>query len=277
MKFSRLIAIFLAALVGFGCASKKTQGAVIATFGNDTLTESEYQDKLSRLPQGVRGVALSNRKEFLEDIFAERLLLREAEKRGVYKLQDVKELIETARQKIIVAKLIEIEIDKKISVGPDEAMRYYEARKEEFLTPLLLRASHVLVKTRQEAEQIRKDLLAGGDFEDMARKKSLDAAAARGGDLGFFQKGQFVPEFDEAVFSLKKGALSEVVKTRFGHHLIKLTDRVEPQPKDFKSVSRIIEDRILKERRAEAFKGLVARLKGNAQLQVDEAKLAKAS
>ena len=92
------------------------------------------------------------------------------------------------------------------------------------MTPLLLKASHILVKTAEEAEAIRKELEAGADFEEMARKNSLDSTAIRGGDLGFFQKGRFVPEFEEAVFQMKKGELSPVVQSQFGWHVIKVME-----------------------------------------------------
>ena len=256
-------------LCAAGCG-KKDSGPAVARFGGETITATEYKEKLERLPQGLRGVALSNKKEFLEDVLAERLLLKEAKRRNIESLPDVKLLLEAARKKIVVAKLIELEIDKKVSVSEEEPMVYYESRKEEFKTPVLIRASNILVKTEEDARQIRKELLAGADFEDTARKRSLDAAAPRGGDLGYFQKGQFVAEFEDAAFKLKKGELSDVVKSRFGYHLIKLTDRMEPQMREFTSVKKLIEDKILKEKRAAAFKALIQKLKAGSELKVDE-------
>src|SRR3989338_2981164 len=138
------------------------------------------------------------------------------------------------------------------------------------MTPLLLRASHILVKTPEEAEAVRDELLGGADFEELARKRSTDTTAIRGGDLGFFQKGQFVPEFEQAVFALKKGELSGVVKTQFGHHVIKLSDRIEPTLRDFKTVKPIVEERLFNERKARMFKDLVQRLRGNSKIDVDE-------
>ena len=256
-------------LLSAGCGKKDT-GPVVASFGREVITEAEVKEKLERLPQGLRGIALANKKEFLENLVAERLLVNEAKRRKIETLPDVKLLLTAARKKIVAAKLIEIEVDKKVTLGAEEPMVYYEAHKEEFTTPVLVRASNILVKTEEAARQIRGELLAGGDFEDTARKRSLDAAALRGGDLGYFQKGQFVPEFEEAAFQLKKSELSDVVKTRFGYHLIKLTDRMEPQRREFNSVKKLIEDKILKEKRASAFKTLIEKLKAGAQLSVDE-------
>lgn len=82
------------------------------------------------------------------------------------------------------------------------------------------RVSHILVRTQSEAEEILKLLQKGRAFAEMARQKSIDPSATRGGDLGFFAKGDFFPEFEEAVLRLKVGEMSGVVKTRLGYHII---------------------------------------------------------
>lgn len=88
-----------------------------------------------------------------------------------------------------------------------------------------VRASHILVQTEEEAVSLREEILAGASFEDLAAANSLCPSGARGGDLGFFGKGQMVKEFEDAAFNLKVGELSEPVKTDFGYHLIMVTDK----------------------------------------------------
>ncbi len=88
-----------------------------------------------------------------------------------------------------------------------------------------VRASHILVKTREEAQQILGQLKSGAKFEDLARGKSqCPSGKQQRGDLGWFSKGRMVKPFEDAAFSLNKGALSEVVQTKFGFHVIKVTD-----------------------------------------------------
>ena len=88
-----------------------------------------------------------------------------------------------------------------------------------------VKASHILVKTEDEALKIKDEILAGASFEDMAAMHSLCPSGANGGDLGFFGKGVMVKEFEDAAFTLKKGQLSNPVKTDFGWHLIMVTDK----------------------------------------------------
>ena len=91
--------------------------------------------------------------------------------------------------------------------------------------PKEVRASHILVKTEAEANEILFDLKRGASFEDMAMKKSLCPSKRKGGDLGFLKRGRMVKEFEDAAFSLQKGELSKPVKTQFGYHIIKVTDQ----------------------------------------------------
>lgn len=85
-------------------------------------------------------------------------------------------------------------------------------------------ASHILVKTEDEAKSIIADLKAGKSFEDMARAKSICPSSKKGGNLGWFTHNQMVREFEKAAFSLKKGQMSAPVKTQFGWHIIKVND-----------------------------------------------------
>ncbi len=265
----RFQAAFILLFILSGCAQKPV-GKVLARFDGAVITEDEFVKKIEGLPRQLRGLALQRKREFIEDMATEHYLLKEARRQRLSSQPEVREVLRLAQKKIVIAKLIEVEVDKKITIAPEEASEYYEAHKDEFMTPLLLRASHILVKTPEEADAIRNELLGGADFEELARKRSTDTTAMRGGDLSFFQKGQFVPEFEQAVFALKKGELSGVVKTQFGYHVIKLTDRIEPTLRDFKAVRPIVEERLLNEKKTKTFKSLVQRLRGNSKIDVDE-------
>lgn len=264
------IFLFLAVLAGCSAAAPEDKSPVLARFNGAVITEKEFLHKLEGMPPELRRAAMRRKKEILEDMASESFLVKEAEKKGIEKDADVQDLLKAARKKIVVAKLIESEVDEKIALAPGEASQYYEAHKEEFMTPVILRASHILVKTEAEAADIKAQLDAGADFEELARAKSLDATARRGGDLGFFQKGQFVPEFEEKVFSMKKGDVSAPVRSQFGYHIIKLTDQAPPGMREFKTVKRSIEEKLYNEKRSRALKALIGKLKGNAKVEIDE-------
>lgn len=86
-----------------------------------------------------------------------------------------------------------------------------------------IRASHILVDKHSQALHVLEELRAGKDFKALARERSTCPSRKRGGDLGFFGRGQMVKEFERAAFGLKVGEVSEPVKTQFGYHIIKKT------------------------------------------------------
>lgn len=141
---------------------------------------------------------------------------------------------------------------KNIKASEDDIKTFYEQNLQRFSTPEERRASHILIavnneKTdadaKKEADEIYKQLQADpSKFAQLAKSKSADPGSARqGGDLGFFQKGMMVPEFDNVVFSGKKGDLVAPVKTQFGYHIIKIVDVKAAQAKPLKEVRGEIE------------------------------------
>ncbi|MBX4335451.1 peptidylprolyl isomerase [Bartonella raoultii] len=112
-----------------------------------------------------------------------------------------------------------------------------------------VKARHILVKTKQEAEAIIKRLNKGESFEEIAKKHSTDGSAAVGGDLGYFSHGQMVKPFEDAVFALKIGEYTKKpVESPFGWHIIKLEDRRLKQPPLFDDVKEILRTQLIKER-----------------------------
>ena len=267
--------LILSLLLTSGCVltGNKSDNPVIARFDGKTLRKNELSKKIDALPNDLRRILSNRKRDFVEELVNEHYLLKEAERRGIQKQADVKELLEAARQKIMVEKLLETEIDKKTDLGTDEAARYYEDHKEQFMTPLMLRASQILVPTEEQAKNIKTQLDQGGDFEELARKNSIDFTSSRGGDIGFFQKGQLIPAFEDKAFSMKKGEISDVFQTQFGFHVIKLTDRAEPALRDFKSIKPLIERQLINEKKAGRFKEFIGKIKGNSKIEIDDKKI----
>ena len=131
---------------------------------------------------------------------------------------------------------------KEMEPKEEELKKYYDEHKDEFKTA---EASHILVKTKEEAEAIKKELDGGADFAKLAKEKSLDTGSAEnGGSLGQFTPGQMVKEFDEKVFSMKPGEISDPVKTQFGYHIIKL----EKISDDYNSAKDAVKEAVIREK-----------------------------
>jgi len=90
--------------------------------------------------------------------------------------------------------------------------------------PTKVNAQHILVKTEEQAKEILNEIQQGKSFEDLARDKSLCPSGKKGGNLGWFSHGQMVREFQQAAFALKKGQVSQPVKTQFGWHIVEVKE-----------------------------------------------------
>ncbi|WP_177222069.1 peptidylprolyl isomerase [Paenibacillus sp. UNC496MF] len=131
------------------------------------------------------------------------------------------DLKKQAPTQIRIRKLLE----PRVKVTDEEVKQYFEANREMYDQPEQVRASHILVSTEAEADDILKQLKGGADFAKLARDKSTDEGSkGAGGDLGYFERGAMVPEVEEAAFSLKVGELGGPIKSEYGYHVIKVTD-----------------------------------------------------
>lgn len=136
-------------------------------------------------------------------------------------------------------------LEKQVTIQDEEMKKYYEENKEQFNTPELVRASHILVDSQAEAEKILNDLKNGGDFSQLAMEKSKDELTKdNGGDLNYFARGDY-PEFEDAAFQLNVGELSGVVKSEDGYHIIKVTDKKEATSPSFEEVKDQIYEQML--------------------------------
>jgi peptidyl-prolyl cis-trans isomerase C len=116
-------------------------------------------------------------------------------------------------------------INDKIKVSDQDIEKFYQSHLEEFRIPAKVRIKSIVVKTQQEAESLLKELKEGSSFSDLAMKKSIHPSAARGGEVGWFARGEKDPTLEKAAFSLEKGGMSGVIKIDTGCEIIKLIDK----------------------------------------------------
>jgi peptidyl-prolyl cis-trans isomerase D len=154
-------------------------------------------------------------------------------------------------------------LEQSMVVPDAELKAAYNASMDNFRMPDRVKAQHILIKTQgksdaekkaalAKAEDLLKQLKAGADFSEVAKKNSEDSSnAPKGGDLGWFVKGTMVPEFDKAVFAMKPGELSGIVTTEFGYHIIKVNEREVARTKPFDEVKGELAAELKKQRLAE--------------------------
>lgn len=213
-------------------------GEIAARYGNDVMTVDELVVELQRLPARSRQLMdQAGRERFVENYILHQLLFEEGLERGLDQDPDIRRQVEDMNRRLVVQKLVK-ELQDVPPVTDEEIAAYYEENQARYSTTTL-RARHILVREEDLADELREKLEAEPDsFADLAKEHSVDTASARkGGDLGFFGHGRMVPEFEAAAFALREpGDLSDVVKTQYGYHIIRLEERRDGQKKPLDQV-----------------------------------------
>lgn len=211
----------------------------IIKYGNNDIKYSEVQSTWQKLFPGGNAPDFNNfdeniRQNVLRGLVAEKLLYQEALKAGFDKSKEVERRLQELRRQIVLQTYMESKMDKMASEADLKKAYAEKVKKTEGIEEV--KARHILVKTEDEAKKIAGEIKNGADFNQLARERSADkGSGAQGGDLGWFTKDKMVPEFADAAFSLKKGEVSDPVKSGFGWHIIKLEDRRGVKPATFEA------------------------------------------
>ena len=218
--------IFLCVAVGNALAQDNS--TVLARVGDVEITQEDFNHVLEGIPVQIRQQYMSSdgKAKLLEQLVDMHTFALEAKRLKLDKDPELQRKIKDIEKRVLATGYVDY-LNKTIRVGDDQLMAYYNDNKSEFVQKEQVRARHILVKTEAEARAVLEELKAGKDFVKLAEEKSVGPSGKRGGDLGWFSRGRMLPGFEEVAFSLKKGEISDVVKTRFGFHVIKLEDKKE--------------------------------------------------
>ena len=190
------------------------------------------------------------------------------------RVNDTEESIkEKLNENILLHKYLSEKFYTKVSVSDEDAEIFYRENEAQFISPDQVQASHILVKEENEASDIKAKLDSGDNFEELAKEFSKCPSGAKGGDLGYFGKGQMVPEFEQAAFSLNPGEVTGPVKTQFGYHMIKLVDKKESEKQTFESVKENIKAYIGKGIADQMITDKINELRENAEIEIEESSL----
>jgi peptidyl-prolyl cis-trans isomerase C len=294
-------ALTVIALIASGCNFfKKDPKRPVATVNDRIITLKDFQDALKRLapnagsdPEGASGL----KKELLNQLVEEELIIQEAEKAGLsISIQEVDFEIESVqreygeeditasvieryggmdawkeeiKRKLLVKKAVLSLVNSSAPATEAEAREYYEAHSEDFKVPLKVRARMIVVATEEDAVKLRKRLTRW-NFASVAKEASLSPEAKEGGDLGFFSPGDMPPKFESAVMGLKPGEISPVVNTEYGYHIFLVEEKAEAGTLQFLEVRGRIMEGINSKRAEQGVIEWVQALKRQARIEIKE-------
>lgn len=228
-NLNKILAIgtILASSVTFALEDK-----VIATYDGGVVHESEINKQLTQIFQhqpafsGKKFADLDRnlQESLVKGYISSKLIERQAMKSGLDNTSEFKQKLASIKTQLLQQEMIQKEVSKRIS--EKEIDQEYNALAESMKDKEEVKASHILVDSQDKALQVCANLKKGAKFADVAKEVSKDEGSkVNGGELGYFTKGQMVPEFEAKAFSMKVGEISEPVKSEFGWHIIKLDDK----------------------------------------------------
>lgn len=199
---------------------------VLATVKDFQITEGMLDETIAALQkqQQVQINGDEDRQALVDELIARQLVVEDALDSGVADSEEFQKLYRDVLFQFSIGKLFE-----RAAVSDEDAQAYYSQNQAQFQEPTV-KASHILVDQEEKAQELLNQIKDGASFEELASGNSSCPSSARGGDLGEFGRGQMVPEFEEAAFALNVGEVSDVVKSQFGYHLIKLADKKDVVP-----------------------------------------------
>ena len=281
VRHSLVAAVFLALVPATGPLAASP--VLVTAPGGIAVTADEVMAEAAlRLPAEVRGQAMADPRNvatLANDIAVRRVLAAQALEAGLDKDPEVAFRLQVARERTLSeARLAQLDSRKPDRAALEKvALADYRANPDKFMTPEQVRVRHILIDARscdaekQIAQLLEQARAPGADFAVLAQRYSQDPGSAkRGGDLGFFERGKMAPEFDKAAFALTKpGEVSDVVRTQFGFHIIRLEERRPAAREPFEKVRdplvRDIEQREARSRRALVTDPIGASLQVNAE------------
>tara|TARA_Y100001960_G_scaffold227517_1_gene238367 strand:- start:777 stop:1577 length:801 start_codon:yes stop_codon:yes gene_type:complete len=228
--------------------SAMAEDKVIATVNGQPIYQAEMQRNINAIPNFDELPAEQQKiikDKIIQAVTKLTAVVQEAEKLKVQETPAFKEKMADFKQQLMYSSLLENHITN--AVTETKLKEYYEKNKKDFIESKA-KASHILVATKAEADEVIAKLTAGEDFAKLAKEFSIGPSAADGGNLGWFDKKTMVPEFSEAVFALKTGEFTKQgVQTQFGWHVIILEEKVEDTPALFEDVESKIKEVVMQD------------------------------
>jgi len=255
-------------------ASSAVAGDVLAVVNGKKITTEDVAPLVARSGMRFEQLPPQIKQQVINQAIERELLKEKAIKSGIERTKEFKKALEKLKGDLALEIWMRKQFES-IKVSDKEAKEFYQKNIDKFKTPAQVHARHILVKSEEEAKKIIEELKKTPKeklkqkFIELAKTKSVGPSGKRGGDLGYFRKGQMVKPFSEAAFSLKVGEFTKKpVKTQFGYHIIYVEDKRAAKTIPFEQVK----DKIKEQLKFQKFKEKIAKesekLKKSAKIKV---------
>lgn len=234
---------------------------ILAVAAGHEITEKELNDLIKNYPpeQQIYMSSPQAKQQVLEQIIAFHLFHKMAVEEKITESREYEEMIEKMKVEL-ASHMAATSIIEGVKVEAAEEKAFYEENPDLFAAQAQVSAKHILVENEDAANDIAKEIADGLAFEEAAKKYSTCPSKEKGGDLGYFSKGQMVPEFEKAAFEGEIGKVIGPVQTQFGYHLIRVEDKKESTVVPFEQVQDQIHQQLIQNKQKEVYDAKVKEL-----------------
>lgn len=267
-RWARAGIFVLLAIAGLAA---RAQDGVVAKVDGRTITEADMRlaeteigSDLGSLPEGTK------RRVLLEFLIENQLFADAAEKQKLSTGSGFDDRMQYWRRRA----LRDVYFDKSVkdSINDTETKKFYDQQVGAFKPEEEVRARHILVESKDKARELFQKILHGADFAGLAKEHSKDPGSKdQGGELGFFSRGQMVPQFEDAAFKLKPGEIGEPFETQFGWHIVKVDERRQRTAPAFEDVKDRVRASMIHQRAQQ----IASELRGKAQIEYIDPEIRK--
>jgi peptidyl-prolyl cis-trans isomerase C len=278
---------------------------VVATVNSEVIGKADFERELSRESQAMEGAAprspeqIEPFKQALLTTMVERVVLLQAAREAQVQVSPEEvdrrvlaltseypagtfdtalaqsqtsrtELARRTREQLVVERLLADQVFSRVAVTEEQIRGAYDENPDGWTEPERVHVQQIVVKGLDEAKRLQQLIWQGKKFPDLARRFSLSPDAKVGGDLGVFKRGELPQAFDDAIFRLSAGQVSEVVSTEYGFHLFKLVEKKPARKRELAEVRATIEQKLLTSLRAERQTSYVKSLREKADVKVND-------
>jgi peptidyl-prolyl cis-trans isomerase C len=242
-----------------------------AVVGGRPITVLELEAAIEDLPPvyRTRYSTPEGKKEFLAKLVKDRIVELHSLASGFLDDPQVVQSLEEARLRILNEQFFIREVRDRVQVSEKEMQDFYEAHSEEYKKPEEVKVRHILLESEEEAKRILEELRAGKVFEDLAADYSIDMRTNdKGGDLGFIAKGRTVKEVEDVAFSLEPGQISDVVKSRYGYHIVKVEERRPESIRSLEDMKQLVLGEVRRIKEEERSRELMSELEKKYEVKI---------
>lgn len=253
-----------------------SDSVVIATVNNASIMKPEVDRLILEYKRktGKREIPYEEKKKLLKNLIRRHLILHQESVQALKHYKDIIEKVKKYEEDLIVARFLQYEVGSQVKVTEDEIKRYYKENRHKFSSPPKVEARHILLRSREEAEKVMERLRNGEEFTQLAKEFSIDLPMAlEGGSMGTIEKGRTLPALEKVLFTLNEREVSNIVKTRYGYHILTVDKIIPASFGSYEEVKNDIKKIVLRQNEAKAFDEMATKLEKDADIRIFENRL----